>query len=98
MNENMQSQDSEESAIPATELTQNNEGPDVSAPETDAVLPENKVFGMPAVVFRGVAVGFATGLILTGLFRLQDTYFPVIVCGGLGWFISSTLYRRKQHK
>lgn len=110
MNENRMPKESEEPLIAdteavaseptdeislATDVIQNDEPSAIPDTDPGDAPAENKILGMPAFIFRGTAVGIALGLILTGIFRLEGTYLPVIVCGALGWFISKTLYGRK---
>lgn len=69
-----------------------------SEAETQDAPAEHKILGMPALMFRSVAVGFAVGLILTGLLRLSGNYIPVILCAGAGWLVGRELEKRRKQK
>ena len=64
-----------------------------AAPEGEEPA-EHRIFGMPAVMFRSIAVGFAVGMIVAGLLRLKSAYLPVIICAGLGWLVGKLLEKR----
>ena len=100
MSEEMHPQIPEEQspAEPEAGATQTMQETQVSPPqpETQESPEETKVFGMPIIQFRCVAVGFALGLILTGLLRLAGSYLPVILCTGIGWLIGRELHKRQK--
>lgn len=103
MSEEMRPQIPEEqsSAEPEAEATQTMPETQVSQlqtnePGTQEAPATPKVFGMPVIMFRCVAVGFAVGLILTGLLRLAGSYLPVILCTGIGWLVGRELHKRQK--
>ncbi|MGE4547938.1 MAG: hypothetical protein AB7C89_00125 [Intestinibacillus sp.] len=68
---------------------------ETSEPEAQEAPAEPKILGMPALMFRCLAIGFAVGLILTGLLRLSGSYLPVILCTGVGWLVGRELQKRQ---
>lgn len=108
MNEELKPQAGE----PAEGTTPDMPGPAEAAGETlpaaegqaeemeDAPAPDDtpRIFGMPAVVFRSIAVGFAGGLMLTGLLGVLGIHFrylPIIVCAAIGWLVGKRLDKRR---
>ncbi len=73
-----------------------------TAEETEEVVADDRVFGMPRPIFRGVALGVACGFILHGIIGAMgftiDGMLPVVGCGALGWWIAKKLQEKKQAK
>lgn len=66
-----------------------------AAPEEETPPDEPKIFGLPVVIFHCMALGFAGGLILSGVLQLTRNYLLIMICVGIGWFIGKQLHKRR---
>lgn len=71
------------------------EDAEVTAPEEETPPDEPKIFGLPVVIFHCMALGFAGGLILSGVLQLTRNYLLIMICVGIGWFIGKQLHKRR---
>lgn len=63
-------------------------------PETEAEPAPRKMLGMSPFVFRGVAMGFAIGMILSGLLKLENTYPMLIACAIVGYLVADRMNKK----
>lgn len=68
---------------------------EAAAPEEETPPDEPKIFGLPVVIFHCMALGFAGGLILSGVLQLTRNYLLIMICVGIGWFIGKQLHKRR---
>lgn len=81
-----------------TELAAEEEAPEA---ENDLGPMHDRVFGMPRVVFWGIAGGIGVGYILTGLLIMiglvtEKAQWPVtIACAVVGYFLTNRFHKKR---